>query len=142
LQLIELKTKDIWSSKFENFKTNIENLEREKGDLATNHKWTELTKCQKEEQVIFEVWNSLPERFSQLKMVAFGILTIFGSTYICEQTFSNMNFIKNKLRNQLNDISLETCLKLKTTNHSPELNKLSGEIQCQHFFVKLLNLIK
>ncbi|KAL4083645.1 hypothetical protein QTP88_028961 [Uroleucon formosanum] len=131
LQLIELKTKDLWSTKFENLKTDIENLEREKGFLAANHKWTELAKCQKEEQVIFDVWNSLPESFSQLKMVAFGILTIFGSTYICEQTFSNMNFIKNKLRNQLNDISLDACLKLKTTDYFPELNKLSGEIQCQ-----------
>ncbi|XP_022166391.1 general transcription factor II-I repeat domain-containing protein 2-like [Myzus persicae] len=131
LQLIELKTKDLWSTKFENLKTDIENLEREKGFLAANHKWTELAKCQKEEKVIFDVWNSLPESFSQLKMVAFGILTIFGSTYICEQTFSNMNFIKNKLRNQLNDISLDACLKLKTTDYFPELNKLSGEIQCQ-----------
>ncbi|XP_025192731.1 general transcription factor II-I repeat domain-containing protein 2-like [Melanaphis sacchari] len=51
LQLIELKTKDLWSTKFENLKTDIENLEREKGFLAANHKWTELAKCQKEEQV-------------------------------------------------------------------------------------------
>ncbi|XP_050065986.1 general transcription factor II-I repeat domain-containing protein 2B-like [Aphis gossypii] len=131
LQLIELKTKDLWSTKFENLKTDIENLEREKGFLAANHKWTELAKYQKEEQVIFDVWNSLPESFSQLKMVAFGILTIFESTYICEQTFSNMNFIKNKLRNQLNDISLDACLKMKTTDYFPKLNKLSGEIQCQ-----------
>ncbi|KAL4107617.1 hypothetical protein QTP88_017941 [Uroleucon formosanum] len=136
LQLIELKTKDLWSTKFENLKTDIENLEREKGFLAANHKWTELAKCQKEEQVIFDVWNSLPESFSQLKMVAFGILTIFGSTYICEQTFSNMNFIKNKLRNQLNDISLDACLKLKTTDYFPELNKLSGEIQMSNINTK------
>jgi len=65
-------------------------------------------------------------------MVAFGILIIFGFTYICEQTFSNINFIKNKLRNQLNDIRVDACLKLKTTDYSPEeLPKLSGEIQCQ-----------
>jgi hypothetical protein len=42
-------------------KTDIENLEREKGILAANHKWTELAKFQKEEKVIFDVWNSLPE---------------------------------------------------------------------------------
>jgi hypothetical protein len=66
---------------------DIENLEREKGFLAGNHKWTKLAKCQKEEQVIFDVWNSLPENFSQLKMVVFGILTIFGSTYILSKHF-------------------------------------------------------
>lgn len=131
LQLIELKNKDLWSSKFEVLKMDIENLEREKEILAANHKWTELAKCRNEETIIFDVWNSLPESFSQLKVIAFGIMTIFGSTYICEQTFSNMNYIKNKLRSQLNDISLDACLKLKTTNYSPDLNKLCSEIQTQ-----------
>jgi len=56
---------------------DIENLESEKKVLTTNHKWTELVKCQKEEQVIFDVWNSLPESFSQLKLVAFETVTIF-----------------------------------------------------------------
>lgn len=38
------------------------------------------------------------ETFSQLEIVAFGMLTVFGSTHICEQTLLNMSFIKNKLR--------------------------------------------
>jgi len=41
-----------------------------------------MFKCQKESQTIFDVWNSLPENFNELKTVAFGILTIFGSTYV------------------------------------------------------------
>lgn len=28
----------------------------------------------------FDVWNNFPENFSQLKIVAFGMLTIFRST--------------------------------------------------------------
>lgn len=35
----------------------------------------------------------LARSFSQLKTVAFEISTIFASTCICEQTFSNTKFI-------------------------------------------------
>lgn len=80
LQLKELKTKDLWPSKFKDLKIDIENLEG-KQVLAANHKWTELAKFQKEKQVIYDVWNSLTENFSQLKLIAFEILTIFGSIY-------------------------------------------------------------
>lgn len=44
----------------------------------------------------------------------------YGSTYICEQTFSNINPVKNKLRSLLND---DTSLQSKTTNYIPDLNK-------------------
>lgn len=43
-------------------------------------------------------WINLSESFSRVKMVAFGISTIFGFTYVCEQTFSNMYFNENKPR--------------------------------------------
>lgn len=39
----------------------------------------------------------------KLKKFVFGALSIFGSTYMCEQTLCNMNLIKNKLRKQLTD---------------------------------------
>lgn len=51
--------------------------------------------------------------FSQLKTVMFGISTIFGTTYICEQTFSYTEFIiKSILRTHLNNVSLDNFLKL------------------------------
>lgn len=45
-------------------------------------------------KVIFDIWNSLPESFSRLKMDAFGILIILRSTYIFEQIFSSMKYVK------------------------------------------------
>ena len=36
----------------------------------------------------------------------------FGSTYMCEQLFSKMNFAKCKTRTQLNDAHLEGTLRL------------------------------
>lgn len=56
----------------------------------------------------------------------------YGFTYICEQIFSNISLIKNKLRSWLNDdASLDTSLKSKTTNYFPGRNKLWSEIQSQ-----------
>ena len=49
---------------------------------------------------------------------------IFGSTYICEQTFSNMNMNKNKQRSSLTDNHLEDILKKATSNISPEYDKV------------------
>ncbi len=78
--------------------SNIENLEKQHATLAFQHKWTELSGLQKRDQIMYEVWNSLPDTYTHMKRYAFGILSIFGSTYLCEQVFSSMNFIKNKLR--------------------------------------------
>ena len=39
------------------------------------------------------------------------MFSLFGSTYICEQTFSVMNFNKNKQRSSLTDGHLEDILK-------------------------------
>lgn len=63
---------------------------------------TELAEFQKENQIIFNVGNSLPENVNRLKTDVFEILTTFGSTYTCEQIFSNMYFITNKLKSQKN----------------------------------------
>lgn len=58
-------------------------------------------------------------KFQPAKVVE--ILTIFGSTDIGEQTFSNMNFIENKPRRRLNDVSLDTCWKVKTTQVTSQM---------------------
>lgn len=94
-QLIKLKNKELWTLKFEVIKCDLQSTKRKKEILAVNHKRINSSKCQKEDQIILDVRNSLPESLNQLKTVAFRFLTIFGSIYICEQTFSNINLIKN-----------------------------------------------
>lgn len=49
--------------------------------------------------------------------------SLFGSTYICEQTFSLMNINKSKNRNRLTNENLESILRLATTNVEPNLKK-------------------
>lgn len=90
-----------------------------------------LKDLENDEMIIFSVWNSISDSYDQLKKIAFAVLSLFGSTYSCEQAFSGMTFIKSKLRSRLTDENLESCLKLKTTTYEPDIMKLSMEMQEQ-----------
>ncbi|GBN03615.1 hypothetical protein AVEN_206126-1 [Araneus ventricosus] len=94
MQLLDLKTKNLWSGKFTELKSKLEELEVQKCMHIAQHKWTALKEISRVEALIFGAWNSLPECYSEVKKLAYGVLTIFGSTYSCEQAFSCMNIIK------------------------------------------------
>ncbi|GBM16743.1 SCAN domain-containing protein 3 [Araneus ventricosus] len=131
---LDLKTNDLWSGKFTERKSKLEELEVQKCMDIAQHKWTALKEIPRVEALIFRAWNSLPECYSEVKKLAYGLLTIFGSTYSCEQAFSCMNIIKSEVRSQLTNKNLESCLKLKTTSYKPDLIKLSKgmQSQCSH----------
>ncbi|GBN01864.1 hypothetical protein AVEN_264157-1 [Araneus ventricosus] len=134
MQLLDLKTKDLWSGKFTELKSKLEELEDQKCIHIEQHKWTALKEIPRVEALIFGAWNSLPECYSEVKKLAYGVLTIFaGSTYSCKQAFSCMNTIKSKARSQLTNKNLESCLKLKTTIYKPDIIKLSKGMQSQCF---------
>ncbi|GFT89078.1 uncharacterized protein TNCV_3084881 [Trichonephila clavipes] len=97
--------------------------------ICSQHKWSALNYLEKEDMIIFNAWNSIPDSYDQLKKLSYAVLSLFGSIYICEQSFSSMNIIKSKLRSRLIDENLESCLKLKTTTYKPDLLKLSKEMQ-------------
>uniref|UniRef100_A0A8C0H5C3 SPIN-DOC-like zinc-finger domain-containing protein n=1 Tax=Chelonoidis abingdonii TaxID=106734 RepID=A0A8C0H5C3_CHEAB len=63
------------------------------------------------------------EKYKNLIEVALKTFSIFGSTYIYEQTFSIMNMNKNK-RSSLTDDHLEDIMKISTSDMTPEYNKL------------------
>ncbi|GBL73150.1 hypothetical protein AVEN_159230-1 [Araneus ventricosus] len=134
MQFLDLKTKDSWSGKFTELKSKLEELEVQKCVHIAQHECTALKEIPLVEAHIFGAWNGLPECCSEVKKLAYGVLTIFGSTYSCEQAFSCMNIIKNKVRSQLTNKNLESCLKLKTTSYKPDLIKLSKgmQSQCSH----------
>ena len=52
------------------------------------------------------------------------MISIFGSTYICEQLFSKMKFTKSKLRTKLTDSHLDGILCLTTSSLKPNIQKL------------------
>jgi len=56
-------------------------------------------------------------------------LSEFGSTYLCEQTFSVMNMNKTQLRSNLTDNNLSSILRLATTKLEPNIEKVVESIQ-------------
>ncbi|XP_063951725.1 SCAN domain-containing protein 3-like [Lytechinus pictus] len=72
--------------------------------------------------------------FPVLRSMSTKILTIFGSTYICEQCFSNMNFIKNKYRNRITNTHLCNVLRVAITSVKPNFSALakSGRSHFSH----------
>ncbi|GBN08428.1 General transcription factor II-I repeat domain-containing protein 2A [Araneus ventricosus] len=101
MQLLDLKTKDLWSGKFTELKSKLEEMEVQKCIHIAQHKWTALKEIPRVEALIFGPWNSLPECYSEVKKLTYVVLTIFGSTFSCEQAFSCMNILKSKVRSQI-----------------------------------------
>ena len=57
------------------------------------------------------------------------MLTVFGSTYICEQTFSRMKIAKSKIRSRLTDKHLHDILRMSVTNFNVNVDVLCKNIQ-------------
>ena len=62
--------------------------------------------------------------YRNVKDLACKLLSEFGSTHLCEQTFSVMNMNKNKLRSNLTDNNLCSILRLATTKLEPNIDKV------------------
>ncbi len=55
--------------------------------------------------------------------------TLFGSTYICEQTFSFMKLMKTQKRSRLTDEHLHQSLRLAVTKIEPDIGHLTTQKQ-------------
>lgn len=71
------------------------------------------------------------EKYSSLCTAAMKVASLFGSTYLCESAFSDMNFIKNQHRTRLTDAHLQDSLRLAVSNYRPDYNALVASMQCQ-----------
>ncbi|QQP51169.1 General transcription factor II-I repeat domain-containing protein 2A, partial [Caligus rogercresseyi] len=58
------------------------------------------------------------ERFSGLCTAAMKVTSLFGSTYLCESSLSDMNYIKNKHRTRLTDTHLQDSLRIAVSSYS------------------------
>ena len=66
-----------------------------------------------------------PQRFPSLVKYAKAVAVLFGSTYVCEQLFSNIKYVKSKLRTRLSENYLDSVLRLATSNLKPDIEVLS-----------------
>uniref|UniRef100_A0A9J8CA12 HAT C-terminal dimerisation domain-containing protein n=1 Tax=Cyprinus carpio carpio TaxID=630221 RepID=A0A9J8CA12_CYPCA len=68
-----------------------------------------------------EFWISVKDEYPQLSKAALNTLMAFGSTYLCEKTFSALTYIKNKHRSRLN---VEDDLHVAISKTKPRLDLL------------------
>lgn len=62
-------------------------------------------------------------KFPNIKKVAIFVLSMFGSTYTCESSFSHMNAIKSNSRCSLTDSNLRRCLRIALTSYEPKITE-------------------
>lgn len=86
-------------------------------DSELKHKFTSLP--------LTDFYKCVPaNRYPKMCKQAQVMLSLFGSTYLCEQTFSLMNLNKSKLRSKLTDSHLQNILSLSVSQLQPNLEKL------------------
>ncbi|XP_075322580.1 general transcription factor II-I repeat domain-containing protein 2B-like [Odontesthes bonariensis] len=79
---------------------------------------------------LLDFYSSLKEEnFPNMKRHAQKMLVLFGSTYICEQTFSMMKFTKSRYRSSLTDDHLSAVLRISTSDIQPDFDALVKGLQ-------------
>ena len=73
-------------------------------------------------------WSSVMKEHPDLGKMALEKLLPFGSTYLCEASFSALSVIKSKQRNKLN-VNLEQSLITAVASISPRMEKIISEHQ-------------
>ncbi|KAM4521384.1 general transcription factor II-I repeat domain-containing protein 2A-like [Odontesthes bonariensis] len=74
---------------------------------------------------LLHFYSSLKEEsFPHLRRHTQRILVLFGSTYVCEQTFLVMKFNKSKHRSSITDEHLSAVLRIATSDIQPDFNAL------------------
>jgi len=95
-----------------------------KGNSVLKMKFDELSSLPSASEMI-GFWRSFScEHFPKMRKNTQSFSCLFGTRYRCEQSFSFMKIIKNKLRSQLSDSSLKNFLLLSVTNLTPNITGL------------------
>ncbi|CAH1955928.1 unnamed protein product [Acanthoscelides obtectus] len=69
-------------------------------------------------------------KYSVLCRFALKVKTLFSLTYLCESSFSNMKFIKNKYVIDL-QIHLDNFIRMAVSNYTSNIKKIVSESECQ-----------
>lgn len=69
-------------------------------------------------------------RYGELRTLGLTVSGMFGTTYICKQSFSHMNILKTKYRSSLTNAHLEHCLRICTTSYTPNFKQIALTKKC------------
>lgn len=72
-----------------------------------------------------------PSQYPNLTKLAIQQISLFGSTYVCEQLFSRMKFNKSKTRSSLLDSHLKGILRIATSKTPADIDALCKQKKCQ-----------
>ena len=119
----------IFSSPFDiNVDQAPEELQMELIELQGN----EDLKREMRDQSILEFYKNLPkEAFPRIIDFARKKMSLFGSTYKCEQLFTKMKYAKSKTRSRLTDNHLENNLRVAASSISSNIETLVKKHQAQ-----------
>lgn len=83
-----------------------------------------------------EFYRSLEkEKFPLMRRHAKRTISLFGSTYVCEQTFSLLTLNKSRMRTKITDSHLHDVLRISTTKFTPDLPAIlqsRAQHHCSH----------
>ena len=79
--------------------------------------------------IIMQNWSELSEQFKTMKKVAFSLLSVFGTSYLCESVFSTMKNTLSSIRNRMTESHSEACIRLQRTNYEADIVKLAKKKQ-------------
>jgi len=78
-----------------------------------------------------EFYRHIKDDCPNLKMYAAKKMALFGSTYICEQYFSKMNYMKSSFRTSITDTNFENGMNVAMTSFVPDFRMLVRKTQSQ-----------
>ncbi|GFR16534.1 proteinral transcription factor ii-i repeat domain-containing protein 2a [Trichonephila clavata] len=113
------------------FDTDIEILAPELQMEMIDLQCSDIIKNKYQNSSLLEFYKSLPlTQFDNLHKFAHGLFSVFGTTYLCEKTFSKMKYTKNVYRSKLTDEHLKSLLIIGTSKISLQLQTIvSGKPQ-------------
>jgi hypothetical protein len=81
---------------------------------------------------LIEFYKYVPSTLPQIRNNALRISSMFGSTYVCEQLYTNMKNNKTKHRNNISDEHLSSCMRIISANSiQPNIDKLVSNKRIQ-----------
>jgi len=90
------------------------------------------SKAQNSSEDFADFWKLVPKaEFPAITDLALQFLSSFGSTYVCEKVFLDLNYVKNKYRTSLTEQHICDLLLLSTSDLSPNISKLLKDKQWQ-----------
>ena len=87
----------------------------------------QLIKKFEDKNDLLETWKIAVEYHE----IARNTVVLFGSTYMCEASFSRMKYLKNKYRTRLVDTNLALGIQMMISSNCQDCARLSANIQEQ-----------